>query len=195
MVDKNGTMFVFIMVLPKNIHHFSEDKRDINFFFEKSFAIFFLIAPIGNISLLNESFFCCRFARKSLCSKEACNFKRLQSFVTTHVLLLKLVGSVPLLFFNNCELSFLSSKCLCFETICDHWLLSDALCVAITMCLKWREEVTIPPTQNNLINSFKVVHELVLFAFNIKNEVCGVLTSFLSLWRKYKERKTHNVKT
>jgi hypothetical protein len=74
-------------------------------------------------------------------------------------------------------------------------LLSDALCVAITMCLKWREEVTIPPTQNNLINSFKVVHELVLFAFNIKNEVCGVLTSFLSFWRKYKERKTHNVKT
>jgi hypothetical protein len=41
MVDKNGTMFVFIMVLPKNIHHFSEDKRDINFLFEKSFAIFF----------------------------------------------------------------------------------------------------------------------------------------------------------
>jgi hypothetical protein len=34
MVDKNGTMFVFIMVLPKNIHQFSEDKMDINFLFE-----------------------------------------------------------------------------------------------------------------------------------------------------------------
>jgi hypothetical protein len=39
MVDKNETMFVFIMVLPKNIHHFSEDKMDIYLLFEKSFAI------------------------------------------------------------------------------------------------------------------------------------------------------------
>jgi hypothetical protein len=85
-----------------------------------------------------------------------------------HILLLKLVGWAPLLFFNNCELSFLFCECLCFEPICDHWLLSDALHFAITMCLKWREEVTIPPTQNNLINSSKVVHELALFAFNIK---------------------------
>jgi hypothetical protein len=60
---------------------------------------------------------------------------------------------------------------------------------------EWREEVTIPPTQNNLINSSKVAHELALFGFNIKNEVCGVLTSFLSFLRKYKEKKTHNVKT
>jgi len=39
MVDKNGTTFVLIMVLPKNMHYFSEGKMDINFLFEKSFAI------------------------------------------------------------------------------------------------------------------------------------------------------------
>jgi hypothetical protein len=43
MVDKNGTMFVFIMVLPKNIHQFSEDKMDINFLCQKSFLFDFFV--------------------------------------------------------------------------------------------------------------------------------------------------------
>jgi hypothetical protein len=80
MVDKNGTTFVFIMVLPKNMHYFSEGKMDINFLFEKSFLFdFFLIAPIENNSLLNESFF--------LVGLQACNFKTLRSFVTTHIII------------------------------------------------------------------------------------------------------------
>jgi len=80
MVDKNGTTLMFIMVLPKNMHYFNEGKMDINFLFEKYFLFdFFLIAPIENNSLLNESFF-------FVVGLQACNFKRLQSFVTTHII-------------------------------------------------------------------------------------------------------------
>jgi hypothetical protein len=47
------------------------------------------------------------------------------------------------------------------------------------MCLKWKEEVTNPPSQVNLIdNDYEIAFELSLFATSIK-EVCNVLESFL----------------
>jgi hypothetical protein len=45
-------------------------------------------------------------------------------------------------------------------------LLSDALDFVITMCLKLKEKVEIPPTLINLLNDdFGVVFELSLLAF------------------------------
>jgi hypothetical protein len=40
-------------------------------------------------------------------------------------------------------------------------------------------------------NDSIVVDELVLMAFNIKREVCGVLDSFLLILTKYKNKNTH----
>jgi hypothetical protein len=38
-----------------------------------------------------------------------------------------------------------------------------------------------------------IVDELVLMAFNIRREVCGVLDPFLSILTKYKNKNTHNM--
>jgi len=38
-----------------------------------------------------------------------------------------------------------------------------------------------------------ITFELSLFAFNIKEKVCGVLDYFLSFLRNYEERKAHNM--
>jgi hypothetical protein len=59
MVDKNGTTFVFIMVLPKNMHYFSEGKMDIKFLFEKSFE---KLHQLKIIVCEMRVFFYCRFA-------------------------------------------------------------------------------------------------------------------------------------
>jgi hypothetical protein len=62
------------------------------------------------------------------------------------------------------------------------------------MCLKWKEEVTNPPTQVNLINDdFEIAFELFLFAINIKKEVCDVLESLCFLKRRYEKKKSHNM--
>jgi hypothetical protein len=63
----------------------------------------------------------------------------------------------------------------------SHWLLSNALQFAITMCLKLREEIKNPFAPINLISDdFKIAFELFLFTSNIRREVCGVLDYFLS---------------
>jgi hypothetical protein len=58
-----------------------------------------------------------------------------------------------------------------------------------------QEKVTNPPTQINLIDDDygNIAFELFLFTTNMKKEVCDVLKSFLSLLRRYEERKSHNM--
>ncbi len=60
------------------------------------------------------------------------------------------------------------------------WLFSNALQLAIIMCLKFREKIKSPYALVSLINDdFGIVFELFLFVSNIKREVCDVLDSFL----------------
>jgi hypothetical protein len=48
------------------------------------------------------------------------------------------------------------------------------------MCLKCKEKVTNPLAQVNLIDdNFGIAFELILFAINIKKEVCDVLELFI----------------
>ncbi len=76
-------------------------------------------------------------------------------------------------------LSHLASACV-LNQYSSHWLLFEALQPTFTMCLKWWEEVTNPPTQVNLIdNDFGICFELTLFATNIKKEVYGVMEHIL----------------
>jgi len=42
-------------------------------------------------------------------------------------------------------------------------------------------------------DEFGFANELTLLASNIRKEVCGVLIFFLSVLRKYEEKKTHNM--
>jgi len=69
-------------------------------------------------------------------------------------------------------------------------LLSNALHFAITMCLKFREEITNSSTVVNLIDDdSRITFELSLFASNIIREVCGVFSSFLFILRKFEKEK------
>jgi hypothetical protein len=53
------------------------------------------------------------------------------------------------------------------------------------MCLKFKVKITNQSTSVNLIDDdFGIAFELSLFASNIKREVCGVLDSFLSFFKK-----------
>jgi hypothetical protein len=62
-----------------------------------------------------------------------------------------------------------------------HWLLVNALQSTITMCLKFREEITNPSAPINLIDDeFGIAFELSLFTSNIRREICGVLDYFFS---------------
>jgi hypothetical protein len=63
----------------------------------------------------------------------------------------------------------------------SHWLFFDALSFAITMCLKFKEEIINPFALVSLIDDdFGIAFELSLFASNIKREVHGFLDSFLA---------------
>jgi hypothetical protein len=63
----------------------------------------------------------------------------------------------------------------------SHWLLFDALHSTITMCLKFKDEITNPSPLVSLINDdSKIAFELSLFVSNFRRKVCGVLDSFLS---------------
>jgi hypothetical protein len=60
-------------------------------------------------------------------------------------------------------------------------LLSNALQFAITMCLKFKEEIINPFALINLIDDDSgIVFVLFLFTSNTKREVWGVSDSFLS---------------
>jgi hypothetical protein len=59
-------------------------------------------------------------------------------------------------------------------------LLSDALNYAISMSLKFRDEIDFT-TFDNLMEDGNVAYELSCLASNIKNEVIQILDSFLTL--------------
>jgi hypothetical protein len=62
------------------------------------------------------------------------------------------------------------------------------------MCLKFREEITNLFALINLINDdYEITFKFILFASNIRKEVCGVLDSFLSFLRKCEKREIHNM--
>jgi hypothetical protein len=64
----------------------------------------------------------------------------------------------------------------------NHWLLFNALQSTITLCLKFKEEITNPFALINLIDDdYEIAFELSLFVSNIRRKVCGALDSFFSL--------------
>jgi hypothetical protein len=77
---------------------------------------------------------------------------------------------------------------------CGHWLLSDALHIAISMSLKLKEENQIIPSFERLMEDDSIVFdELSLPASNIRREVINVLDYFLFFLKKYENRKAHNM--
>ncbi len=64
----------------------------------------------------------------------------------------------------------------------SHWLLSNALQFAITMCLKCKEEITNPPTQVSLIDDdFGIVFEFFYLLSILFFKLCffGIVPFFL----------------
>jgi hypothetical protein len=81
-----------------------------------------------------------------------------------------------------------------FNQSCGHLLLSDALHFTISTSLKLKLKNQVFPSFETLMDDDSiVVDELVLMAFNIRREVCGVLDSFFSILTKYKNKNTHNM--
>ncbi len=76
----------------------------------------------------------------------------------------------------------------------SHWLLSNALQSTTIMHLKFKEKIINPSTLVSLINDdFEITFELSLFTSNIKREVCVVLDSFLSYFKKIEKKEAHNI--
>jgi len=74
-----------------------------------------------------------------------------------------------------------------------HWLLSDALNSAISMSLKFREEIDLATFDNTIEEDGNVAYELSCLASNIQKEIIQVLDSFFSFLKKNEERKAHNM--
>jgi hypothetical protein len=72
-------------------------------------------------------------------------------------------------------------------------LLSDVVNFAISMSLKFRDEIDYATFDNLMEEDENVVCELSCLASNIKKEVVQVLNFFLSFLTKYEERKAHNM--
>jgi len=86
-------------------------------------------------------------------------------------------------------LSLVLSACVLNQSYGD-WLTFNVLHVIINMTLKLKEEYGIAFSMNNLMEDvFGVVLELSMFTYNIKNEVHGVLDRFLSILKKYEQKK------
>jgi hypothetical protein len=73
-----------------------------------------------------------------------------------------------------------------------HWLLNDALNFAISMSLKFRDEIDFATFENLMEENGDVVYE-IMFGLQHKKEVVQDLDSFLSFLKKYEERKAHNM--
>jgi len=72
-------------------------------------------------------------------------------------------------------------------------LLSDAFHSTISMSLKLREPKNAPSFQTLMEEDSNVAFELICLASNSRKEVCEVLDSFLSFFKKFDEKKTHNM--
>ncbi len=84
------------------------------------------------------------------------------------------------------------STCV-FNQFRGHWLLSDALNFAISMSLKFKDEIDSTTFDNLMDEDGNVVYELSCLPCNIKKEVIQVLDSFLSFLKVCEERKAHNM--
>jgi hypothetical protein len=75
-----------------------------------------------------------------------------------------------------------------------HWLLSTTLNVIITMSVKLLKKYGISSNLQDSIDDDSIVaHELSLFPSNIRREICGILNSFLSFFKKHEGNKAHNM--
>jgi len=72
------------------------------------------------------------------------------------------------------------STCI-FNQSKGHWLLNDALNSAISMSLKFKDEIDFATFDNLMVEDRNVVYELSCLASNIKKEVIQNLDFFLSL--------------
>jgi hypothetical protein len=68
-----------------------------------------------------------------------------------------------------------------------HWLLSDALNFAISMSLKFREEIDLATFDNTIEEDGNVAYELSRLASNIQKEIIQVLDSFFSFLKKMRK--------
>ncbi len=75
-----------------------------------------------------------------------------------------------------------------------HWLLNDALNIAISMSLKLKEEMNHLPLLDAWIDDDDFDLNIVLETFTKNIEkVIKIIGSFLSLLTRYNERRAHNM--
>jgi hypothetical protein len=73
-------------------------------------------------------------------------------------------------------------------------LLSDALHSTISISLKLKNELENAPSFQTLMEEdFGVALELICLGSNIRKEVCGFLNSFFLFFKKFDEKKSHNM--
>ncbi len=76
---------------------------------------------------------------------------------------------------------------------CSHIHHITSLNCAISMSLKFKDEIDYATFDNLMEEDGNVVYELSCLASNIKKEIIQVLDYFLSFLKKNEERKTHNM--
>jgi hypothetical protein len=59
--------------------------------------------------------------------------------------------------------------------------------------VKFKDEIDFATFDNLMEENGNVVYKLSCLASNIKKEIIQVLDSFLSFFKKYEKRKTHNI--
>ncbi len=74
-----------------------------------------------------------------------------------------------------------------------HWLLSDALNLAISMSLKLRGGIDFATFDNLMEEDGNVVYKLPCLTSNIKKEVIQVLDFFFPFFKKNEKRKAHSM--
>jgi hypothetical protein len=72
-------------------------------------------------------------------------------------------------------------------------LLNDALSFAISMSVKFKDEIDFATFDNLMPENGNVVYELSCLTSNVMKEVVQVLNFFLSFLKKYEKRKAHNM--
>jgi hypothetical protein len=91
-------------------------------------------------------------------------------------------------------ISFIVITCILTQSN-NHWLLNDALNVAISTNLKLKKKMSHFLLLDALIDDddFGLNIELGTFATNIKKEIIGVIDYFLSFLTRYSKRITHDM--
>ncbi len=103
----------------------------------------------------------------------------------------------PALTWHICHIIIDSLSLVMFTYILNefrgHWLLSDALNFAISMSLKFRDEIDFATFDNLMEEDGNVVSKLSCLASNIKKEIIQNLDYFLSFFKKNDNMKAHNM--